>query len=422
MPIIRRLLEPLPGVVSVPINVTAKQTVVEHDPQQTSAQQLVLALNQGGGLDARVKADSDEASQAHANRYPKWNVCLSGVLWAISLLHYGGGTCQREGEFDTQCPEYSAEFRGNGTEGSISNCLCNLGYQWHKASQTCEACPAGMLEYLKYVAIASVFFALPAVALRAFKSLRQGLININVLMILAVIGAMAIQDFVEGAAVLFLFSLSEWLESRSTDRARDAISAIISLKPESAQMQDGSTVGVEEVKIGDIVTVKAGDKVPIDGVVVSGSSTIDESSLTGESHPVSKKEGDSIFGGTISLSGFMVVQCEAAAEDSAVARLVKLVQEAQMQRSPTELMVDRLAGIYTPLVVVAALLTATIPWTFMEPDDAQKLLYQALVLLVVACPCALVISTPITYVCALTCAVSLDPPFPEILYGERKNV
>ena len=359
VPLIRRLLESLPGVASVSVNVPAKLTRVEHDCR-TSPQQLMFALNDGGGLDAQIEAGSAVGCTGAGTRgLPKWNIWVSGVLWAISLT------------------------------GEIANeCVGKLPH-------------LDFLEYLKYAAIASVVFALPPVAVKACKSLWQGLININSLMLLAVIGALAIDKFVEGASVLFLFSLSDWLESRASDRARDAIAAIIALKPEEAEIRQGGVVPVESVRLGDVVVVRAGAKIPVDGRVVRGGSSVDESSLTGESRPVSKNVGDSVSGGTINLTGYVEVYCAAVAEDSAVARMVKLVQDAQMRRSPTEQMVDKLAAVYTPVVVLAAILTASLPWAFLPASEAREVLYQALVLLVVACPCALVISTPVTYVCAL---------------------
>jgi copper chaperone CopZ len=365
VPLIRKLLEPLPGVTSVSVNVPAKQTRVEHDCR-TSPQQLLFALNDGGGLDAQIEADSAVGCTGAGTLrgLPTWNVWVSGVLWALSLTG-----------------EIANEYVGK---------LPRLEF----------------LKYLKYAAIASVVFALPPVAVKAYKSLRQGLININSLMLLAVVGALAIEKFVEGASVLFLFSLSDWLESRASDRARDAIASIIALKPDEAELLAGNVVPVESVKLGDVVVVRAGAKVPVDGQVVQGASSVDESSLTGESRPVSKKVGDSVSGGTINLTGYVEVRCTAVAEDSAVARMVQLVQDAQMRRSPTEQLVDKLAAIYTPAVVLAAILTASVPWAFLPASEAREILYKALVLLVVACPCALVISTPVTYVCALANAAS----------------
>ena len=366
VPLIRRLLEPLPGVTSVSVNVPAKQTRVEHDCR-TSPQQLMLALNDGGGLDAQIAMDGDACAgctTTETSRVPRWNVWVSGLFLALSFAH------------------------------DVVKVTKRTDPRWE------------YLEFCKYAAIVSVVFALPPVAVKAFKSLRVGLININALMLLAVVGALAIGKFGEGATTLFLFSLSDWLESRASERARNAIAAIIALKPDEAELQQGGAVPVEQVKVGDIVVVRAGAKIPVDGRVVRGGASVDESSLTGESRPVSKKVGDCVSGGTVSVTGYVEVACTAEVEDSAVARMVKLVQDAQMQRSPTEQLVDQLAAVYTPIVVLAAVLTASLPWAFLPPPEAEKIVYKALVLLVVACPCALVISTPITYVCALANAAS----------------
>ena len=361
VPLIERLLEPLPGVTSVSVNVPAKQTRVVHDCR-TSPQQLVLALNDGGGLDARVQTPGDVGVSCGGpshHRWPKWNVLLSGAMLGLSFLHYAGN---RPG--------------------------------------------LAPLRRLQYAAVAAVVFALPPVGVKALKSLRQGVININTLMLLAVLGALGIQKLEEAASVVFLFSLSDWLESRASERARLAIAAIIALKPEQAELKEVGTVPVEQVSVDSILIVRAGQRVPVDGCVVRGASWLDESSLTGESRPQSKTVGDCVSGGTLNLSGYLEVRATAVTEDSAVARLVRLVQDAQMLRSPTEKMVDRCAAVYTPMVVIAALLMASLPWAFVPPSEAISILYKALVLLVVACPCALVISTPITYVCALANAAS----------------
>jgi cation transport ATPase len=266
----------------VSVNVPAKLTLVEHDCR-TSPQQLLFALNDGGGLDARIEADAAAGCMgARTTGMPKWNVWVSGVLWSISL-------------WSEIADKYASKYP--------------------------QVLALEVLKYLQYAAIASVVFALPPVATKAYKSLRQRLININTLMLLAVVGALAIEKFVEGASVLFLFSLSDWLESRATERARDAIAAIIALKPELAELREGGAVPVESVKLGDVFVVRAGAKIPVDGRVVCGGLSVDESSLTGESRPVSKKVGDSVSGGTINLAGYVEVCCTAVAEDSAVAQM-----------------------------------------------------------------------------------------------------
>jgi len=264
----------------------------------------------------------------------------------------------------------------------------------------------GNWEYLKYVALLSVAFGLPPIAMKAAVSLRAYRFDINCLMTFATIGALALKDFTEGAAVTFLFALSEWLEVRATSRARNALSVILQLRPERANLIHPKTgeiivVPVGLVPVGALVSVKAGDKIPCDGVVMEGHSTVDESSLTGESRPVRKGLNDLVSGGTINSGNTqMTVQTIASAEDSAVARLIRLVEEAQANRSDTEKLVDEFARIYTPLIVSAAISMCTIPWAWGHEIGA-KWTELGLVLIVIACPCALIISTPVSYVAGL---------------------
>lgn len=225
-------------------------------------------------------------------------------------------------------------------------------------------------------------------------------------MFFASVGAVALQDYPEAAALVFLFSLSEWLEVRATTRARRALSAIVHLRPDKANVIHPITkeilvVATSHVPVGAFVSVKPGDKVPCDGVVVDGSSSLDESSLTGESRPVCKAVGDEVSGGTVN-SGLvtLVVRTTRTAENSAVARLIRLVEEAQMNKSETERIVDEFAKIYTPVIVLAAIFMISIPWAF-GPEVGRLWTNNGLVLIVVACPCALIISTPVSYVAGL---------------------
>merc|ERR1712159_37607 len=290
-----------------------------------------------------------------ATPIPPWNVIASGILWMLSLLHYA-----------------EASWEG--------------------------------FESFKYIAIGSILLGLPPIAIKALGSARRCVLDINSLMTLAVIGAIGIGDYAEGAAVVFLFAISEYLETRSSEKARNAIASVMALKPEMAELLTGRKLHVDEVRIGSVIQVRPGEKIPIDGMVTQGASSIDEASLTGESRPVPKGIGDEVLAGTQNLSGYIQVTTTALAKDSVAARLVKLVADAQTQRSPTEATVASFAKVYTPIMVLCALVMATVPWFVTDDANAKKWFYQALVLLVVACPCALVISTPITYVCALACA------------------
>jgi Cd2+/Zn2+-exporting ATPase len=261
-------------------------------------------------------------------------------------------------------------------------------------------------EYLEYVALVSVAFGIPPIAAKSFRTLRRYQFDTNCLMFFASVGALALQDFIEAAAVVFLFALSEWLEVRATTRARQALSAIVHLRPEKAYLIHPTTqelllVPASSVPVGALVSVKTGDKIPCDGVVVEGLSTVDESSLTGESRPIRKAPGGTVSGGAVN-SGLcpLTVRTTSTAENSAVSRLIRLVEEAQANRSDTEKIVDEFAKVYTPVVVLAAIFMCTIPWAFGK-DIGREWTHNGLILIVVACPCALIISTPVSYVAGL---------------------
>ena len=261
-------------------------------------------------------------------------------------------------------------------------------------------------EYLKYVALVSIAFGLPPIAMKAFRTMRRLQFDANCLMLFAALGAVALQEIAEAAAVTFLFAFSEWLEVRATSRARHALSAIVKLRPESANLVHPNTgeiikVSASTVPIGALVIVRTGDKIPCDGVIVEGNSTVDESSLTGESRPVRKGPKDPVSGGTINSGATqMKVRTTVTADDSAVARLIRLVEEAQANRSETEQLVDEFARVYTPVIVLCAVLMCSIPWIWGR-EIGREWTNNGLVLIVVACPCALIISTPVTYVAAL---------------------
>jgi Zn2+/Cd2+-exporting ATPase len=264
-------------------------------------------------------------------------------------------------------------------------------------------------EYFEYVSIVSVAFGIPPIALKAIRTLRRFQFDTNCLMLFAALGALGLQYFEEAAAVVFLFALSEWLEVRATTRARMALSAIVQLRPETASIVhpftgEVLTVPAEAVPVGVVVSVRAGDKIPCDGIVVSGTSTVDESSLTGESRPIQKGPDDTVSGGTInSGKSLLAIRTTATSENSAVARLIRLVEEAQTNRSETEMMVDKFAKVYTPIVVVAAMLMCSVSWAFGK-EAGRTWTNNGLVLIVVACPCALIISTPVAYVAGLAAA------------------
>lgn len=230
--------------------------------------------------------------------------------------------------------------------------------------------------------------------------------DMNLLMTISVIGAMILGDWFEGALVLFLFSLGTTLQIFTFGRTRNAISALMDLAPSTATVKRDNkevTVTVENVQIGEILTIRPGQRVALDGIVVSGTSAIDQSPITGESIPVDIAPGDTVYAGTLNRAGFLEVQVTHTSHDTTFAKILHLVEEAQGSRAPTQQWVDRFAEVYTPIVILIAIAIALIP-PLAFAQSFNVWLYRSLVMLVIACPCALVISTPVSIVSAIGAA------------------
>ncbi len=253
--------------------------------------------------------------------------------------------------------------------------------------------------------------ALLAIALSGIDTYRKGWValrhrtlNINALMSIAVTGAVLIGQWPEAAMVMVLFAIAEHIEARSLGRAREAISSLLALAPEQAsvQLEDGSWAvrASSDVALGARVRVRPGERIALDGEVVSGRSAVNQAPITGESMPVDKQQGDPVFAGTINQNGTLEYRVTAVAGQTTLARIIHAVEQAQSDRAPTQRFVDRFAAIYTPVVCLLALLMAVLP-PLLTDAGWYEWIYRALVLLVVACPCALVISTPVTIVSAL---------------------
>jgi len=240
-------------------------------------------------------------------------------------------------------------------------------------------------------------------AQRAWQSIKRGTLDINVLMVIAVVGAMAIREYEEAAMVVSLFALAQWLEAQSLDRARRAIGKLLDVAPPEVLVRDQAgdrAVAIEYVDPGALMIVKPGEKFALDGIVRSGRSDVNQAPITGESLPVEKVEGDEVFAGTINGHGALTVSVTRRRADTTLARIVHLIESAQAKRAPMQQFIDRFAAWYTPSVVILAALVAAVPvLAFGQPLELWG--YRSLVLLVVSCPCALVISTPVSIVSAL---------------------
>lgn len=263
---------------------------------------------------------------------------------------------------------------------------------------------AGLGMALSAAAIALAGFS---TYVKGWAALRHWRLNINALMTVAVSGAFLIGQWPEAAMVMALYAIAELIEARSVDRARNAIQGLLDMSPEKAELRqaDGTWTEhlVKTVTIGAMVRVKPGARVPLDGVITTGSTSVDQSPVTGESIPVDKEVGDPVFAGTINITGLVEIQVSSAASGTLLARIIHAVEQAQGSRAPTQQFVDRFAALYTPAVFALALAVCLLApwlldWTWMQA------IYKALVLLVIACPCALVISTPVTVVSGLAAA------------------
>ena len=266
----------------------------------------------------------------------------------------------------------------------------------------------------KEVSLPVIALALLSIATGGKDTLRKGwlsvrtfTLNINFLMTLAILGAVAIGQWPEAAMVTFLFGVAEMIEAFSLERARNAIRGLMEMTPETATVRDGAdewqVVKSAEVQVGQTVRVRPGERIPLDGEITTGKSTVNQAPITGESMPVEKKAGDTVFAGSVNERGAFEFRVTANKGNTTLARIIRTVQEAQAQRAPTQRFVDQFARYYTPGVVIFALLVAVLPPLFFA-QPFSPWLYKALVMLVIACPCALVISTPVTVVSGLAAA------------------
>jgi Cd2+/Zn2+-exporting ATPase len=259
---------------------------------------------------------------------------------------------------------------------------------------------------------AAMLVALLPIARQGLRTLRvQRTFSVNLLMTIAGVGALLIGEYFEGALVIFLFAIGEALEGYTADRARDSLRDLLALRPTEAWRQEEGglrAVPVEALNIGDTLIVRPGERVPMDGRVLAGSSAVDQAPITGESVPVDKRPDDTVFAGSINGSGTLTIAVTHLAADNTLARIIQLVEQAQSQRASAQRLIDRFAAWYTPAVTVMALLVAVVPALFGaalgETAAGHGTLYRAISLLVIACPCALVISTPVTLISAITAA------------------
>ncbi|KAL4590075.1 hypothetical protein LXL04_002994 [Taraxacum kok-saghyz] len=347
VPLIEKILRPIEGVHEVSVIVPSRTVIVLHDPVLVSQHQIVKALNQAR-LEANVRVKGDTN---YRNKWPSPFAVACGVLLLLSFLSY-------------------------------------------------------FFPPLKWLALAAVAVGVIPILLKSFASLRNFRLDVNTLMLIAVGGSIFLKDYWEAGTIVFLFTTAEWLEARAGHKATAVMSSLMNMAPQKAILaSNGVEVNANEVMVNTKLSVKAGDVIPIDGIVVQGRCEVDEKALTGESFPVSKQLDSTVWAGTINLNGYISINTTVLAEDCVVARMAKLVEEAQNNKCKTQRYIDECAKYYTPAVVVIAASLAVIP-AVMKLNNLDKWYHLALVVLVSSCPCALILSTPVATYCALSKAAT----------------
>ncbi|XP_062077378.1 putative inactive cadmium/zinc-transporting ATPase HMA3 [Humulus lupulus] len=347
VPLVENILKSLDGVKQVTVVIATRTVIVVHDSLLISQTQIAKALN-----DARLEASIRVYGEKNLkNKWPSPYAMACGVLLTLSFLKY-------------------------------------------------------VYRPLEWLALGAVAIGILPICLKAVVSIRNFSLDINILAIVAVIGTVSMRDYLEAGTIVFLFTVAEWLESRASHKANAAMSSLMSMVPQKAVIAEtGEVVEADEVKLNTILAVKAGEVIPIDGIVVEGNCEVDEKTLTGESFPVSKQKDSTLWAGTINLNGYVTVKTTALAEDCAVAKMAKLVEEAQNSKSKTQRFIDKCAKFYTPAVLLISISVAVIP-AALRLHNLKNWFHLALVILVSACPCGLILSTPVATFCALTKAAT----------------
>ncbi len=372
--LIRKKLSSLPGITGLEFNLMQRVLTVHHELASTESIERALRDidMEPQRLEAGIPARSGDALPAAS--IPWKRLLLAGGLAALSEA-------------------------------------AELFEMWRAQAAVTPPLPPGGWSLPEAVALLCALAAIAVSGLTTYRkgwlAIRNGNLNINALMSVAVTGAVCIGHFPEAAMVMVLFNLSEALEARAMERARNAIGELLALAPETALVQqaDGTWKRMEASRIAphSRVRVAPGEKIALDGRVLEGHSAVDQAPITGESLPVEKTAGDTVYAGTINTSGSFIMETTAPASASTLARIIEAVEKAQATRAPLQRLVDSFARYYTPAIFLLALLTAFLP-PLLGLNGWADAVYMALVLLVIGCPCALVISTPVSIVSGLAAA------------------
>ncbi len=406
---IRTAVERLPGVSDVNVAVMAEKLTLKLEPGTTPRDKIEAAVTKlGFGIDAT------NTKKAKAFVMP-------GALNTTKDDDLAGSGHADHGSSDTMAKATAAPVDsedGHGSPGHVHDDPADRGKRWFETGKGRLVIGTGLLlaaawavkllaseDIANWAFIAACVIGVAPIARRAFAALQAGMpFTIEGLMTIAAVGALFIGAAEEAALVVFLFAVGEVLEGVAANKARDGIRALANLIPKTALVEENGAileVAADTLAIGQMVLVRPGDRVPADGEIVEGTSGVDDSPVTGESMPVTKKPGDAVFAGSINTEAALRVQVTKAAEDNTIARIIKLVEEAETSRAPTERFIDKFSRIYMPAIVGVSLLVILLPpLAFGEAWDTW--IYRGLTLLLIGCPCALVISVPASIASSLS--------------------
>ncbi|WP_333817895.1 heavy metal translocating P-type ATPase [Tabrizicola sp.] len=405
---VTKAVERMPGVANVSVALMAEKLSLDLEPETTPKEKIEAAVKSlGYGI----------AAKGTAAPRKKTFVLPESAGEAPSSKHIHGDGHHDDDGHDHH-PKAAQGDSGHGSPGHIHDDPKDRGKRWYQTSKgklviftavllaaawVVESLFPGPVGYWAFVAACVIGVA--PVAQRAFAAARMGqFFTIESLMTIAAIGALFIGAAEEAALVVFLFAVGEVLEGVAANKARDGIRALANLVPKTALLEvSGKTreVPAESLEIGQIVLARPGDRIPADGEIIEGTSGVDDSPVTGESVPVTKGPGDAVFAGSINTEAALRIKVTKAAEDNTIARIIKLVEEAEEARAPTERFIDRFSRWYMPLIVALSVLVIVVPPLFTGAPW-ETWIYRGLTLLLIGCPCALVISVPASIASALS--------------------
>jgi Zn2+/Cd2+-exporting ATPase len=423
----------IPGVVDATIVFPVGRLDVKYDPQQTG---IIQVLDKIKKLGYEAREDDQKTEPGTVESSQTTDFCIIGMDCAdcaakletrisripgVETANYNFGASKMTVNHSGPAAEILSTIEKMGYLGKVDEGLRiqNEPASFWKSNQYVKPTVISFIMLICGLISANLgapelvvnWLFLTGIFLGGFLPAKKGvsvLINarefdMNLLMTIAVIGAAAIGAFEEAATVVFLFSFGNTLQGYTLDKTRNSIRALMELTPNEALVRRGATetkLPVEKIGVGDTIVVLPGERIAMDGKVSTGYSMVNESPITGESIPVEKQPGDEVYAGTINERGSLEVKVTKLAKDNTISRIIHMVEEAQGQRAPSQQYVDKFAKYYTPAVIILAALVAAVPPLFFG-QPSEKWVYEALAMLLVACPCALVISTPVSIVSAI---------------------